>query len=136
MSEFTAIQGVRWGRVQHLTGPEGGAATEGAPGPDFVFSLDGPPYLELVRVRLGTVWGELGPHHAAVWCDDLAEAGERVLAAGWMWEHGKYFRSAAGVRHELVPRSTYQPRLRRYLDGGDMFLAGDGPESFEMRHLP
>jgi hypothetical protein len=124
MVELSSSLGVTWGREQFLAGP--GAGGE----PDFGFSLGGPPYYELIKVRPGTVWANLGPHHVAVWCDDLAEAGMRVLAAGWRWEQGKYFVSRTGVRHELVPRGSYGPRLRRYLDGGDMFLAGDGPESY------
>lgn len=126
MSEMATALDVTWGRPQVVTGLPRAAAD----GPDFVFSLAGPPYYELIRARPETVWHTPGLHHLGVWCDDLHRAGVQALAAGWRWEQGKYFFSPTGVRHELVPRQTYAPRLQRYLDGGDMFAPGDGPESF------
>jgi hypothetical protein len=127
MLEMAASLGVTWGRPQLVANLPSGTAD----GPVFVFSLEGPPYYELIRARPATVWHAPGLHHLGVWCDVLHRAGVEALAAGWQWEQGKYFFSSTGVRYELVPRQTYAPRLRRYLDGGDMFAPCDGPESFQ-----
>jgi hypothetical protein len=127
MEEYRDLLGLTWGRMQYVHPVNPDDAERKA---DFVFSLGGPPYYELVRARPETVWSTPGLHHLGVWCDDLTADAEHLLAAGWQWEQGKYFLSPTGVRHELVPRASYQPRLRRYLDGYDMFAEGDAPESY------
>jgi hypothetical protein len=55
----------------------------------FVYSTGAEPRLELMEPIEGTVWriptreGALASaHHIGVWCDDLAEASARLVAAG------------------------------------------------------
>ncbi len=71
------------------------------------YSLEGPPYLELVEERSGAVWaaGALGLQHVGLWTDDLEGSVTRLEAAGL----------PGRVRH--VPREG-QPALFSYHDGG------------------
>jgi hypothetical protein len=71
------------------------------------YSLEGPPYLELVEERSGAVWaaGALGLQHVGLWTDDLEGSVTRLDAAGL----------PGRVRH--LPREG-QPALFSYHDGG------------------
>jgi len=48
------------------------------------YSLQGPPYLELVEERSGNVWGadSLSLNHVGFWADDVAAGVERLTRAG------------------------------------------------------
>lgn len=71
------------------------------------YSLEGPPYLELVEERSGDVWaaGALGLQHVGLWTDDLEGSVTRLEAAGL----------SGRVRH--LPQEG-QPALFSYHDGG------------------
>ena len=71
------------------------------------YSLEGPPYLELVEERSGAVWaaGALGLQHVGLWTDDLDGSVARLDAAGL----------PGRVRH--LPGEG-QPSLFSYHDGG------------------
>jgi len=71
------------------------------------YSLEGPPYLELVEERSGAVWaaGALGLQHVGLWTDDLEGSISRLEAAGL----------PGRVRH--VPGEG-KPALFSYHDGG------------------
>jgi catechol 2,3-dioxygenase-like lactoylglutathione lyase family enzyme len=71
------------------------------------YSMQGPPYLELVEERSGGVWATeaLGLQHVGLWTDDLAGSIERLDAAGL----------PGRVRH--VPAEG-SPALFSYHDGG------------------
>jgi catechol 2,3-dioxygenase-like lactoylglutathione lyase family enzyme len=121
MAALGAALGARWGKPEHRS-----AIRDTPTGPQrydsvFAFSLDGPPYWELIGRLEGTPWSRVGFHHAGLWCDDFDTAAERRVAAGWQWESGKYFQGPDGVRYELVPRGPYEPRIARYLAGGPFF---------------
>ena len=49
------------------------------------YSMDGPPYLELIEERSGGVWAAdaLGLSHIGFWAPDVAAAAEKVAAGGW-----------------------------------------------------
>jgi catechol 2,3-dioxygenase-like lactoylglutathione lyase family enzyme len=121
MASLRTALGVRWGSPEYRTAeretPQGKQTFTSV----FAFSLDGPPFFELIGRQEGSPWAEPGFHHAGLWCDDFVEAAALRVAAGWRWESGKYFRGPDGVRYELVPRGPYQPRLARYLAGGPFF---------------
>jgi hypothetical protein len=72
MEELGRVLGLTWGRVQRkhliIDTPTGPTPTEVC----YVYSLDGPPYLEVIERRTGTVFEDVGLHHIAVWCDDPA----------------------------------------------------------------
>jgi hypothetical protein len=71
------------------------------------YSLEGPPYLELVEERSGAVWAAsaLGLQHVGLWTDDLEGSIARFEAAGM----------PGRARH--LPREG-QPALFSYHDGG------------------
>lgn len=87
---------------------------------EFTFSIQGPPYIELIQAKgTGThgLHNGIGLHHIGAWVDDAAEhitamesAGVRpegVLRAG---EHvvGAFFRPSDlfGVRYEISPKAV------------------------------
>jgi hypothetical protein len=120
---------IAWGRVQRRR-----ATIETTSGPcsfesAFVLSLAGPLRWELIERRPDTPWAEIGLHHVARWCDDLGRAAQERIEAGWSWEAGKYYRSPTGVRTELVPRAEYEPRVARYVAGGEFFEPLTGEEA-------
>lgn len=88
----------------------------------YAYSVEGPPYLELIECAEGTVWtcnngGSAGVvHHVGYWSDDLAGDAARLERAGWSREltdaaEGSecrvlaYHRSPAGPRVEHVAMS-------------------------------
>lgn len=94
------------------------------------YSLEGPPYLELVEELSGGVWaaGALGLQHVGLWTDDLEGSIARFDAAGL---HGRvrhvpgegqpalfsYHDGGAGLWWELVS-TAFRPRLERRLRAG------------------
>lgn len=71
------------------------------------YSLEGPPYLELVEERSGAVWANdaLGLQHVGLWTDDLEGSIARLEEAGF----------PGRVRHQPAPG---QPALFSYHQGG------------------
>ena len=130
MEELGRVLGLTWGRVQRKT-----LIIETKTGPTptdvcYVYSLEGPPYLELIERRPGTVFEEAGLHHVALWCDDPEAESVRLEGEGWPresvnltpegnWAGALYHLGTAGLRIEVVDIATSGPRLCRYLDGGD-----------------
>lgn len=116
MTEMTQLFGLQWARLQ-----AGGL---------FTYSLQGPPYLELLKRREGTIFDTAGLHHIGLWVDDVNAEAARLEAEGCEPElvvrdedgnikPGCFFRTATGLRVELVQIGTSGPRLVRMLAGGD-----------------
>lgn len=95
---------------------------------DFVYSLGGPPNIELILRRPGTPWESLGLHHLGFWSDDSAAESRRFDERGFMKESvcldatgrptsGLYHLNADNLRLELVNIATSGPRFARYLTG-------------------
>jgi len=94
-----------------------------------VYSRNGPPHLELIQQREGTVWAETGLHHLGVWVDDFHETSADFEAKGCpleavasvaedgTWIAGPYHRTDEGLRIEIVDIGRSGPKLARYLDG-------------------
>ena len=91
------------------------------------YSLEGPPYLELVEERSGGVWaaGALGLQHVGLWTDDLEGSIARFDRAGLPGRvrhlpvEGKpalfsYHDGGAGLWWELVS-TAFRPRLEERL---------------------
>jgi Glyoxalase/Bleomycin resistance protein/Dioxygenase superfamily len=91
------------------------------------YSLEGPPYLELVEERSGAVWaaGALGLQHVGLWTDDLEGSIARLDGAGLPGRvrhlpgEGQptlfsYHDGGAGLWWELVS-TAFRPRLERRL---------------------
>jgi hypothetical protein len=87
------------------------------------YSLDGPPYLELIQEHRGSVWGADGLNltHIGFWADDLETAKRQLEESGLLsrvYEHDEQGRlarfsfhpSGGGVWLELV-RSSFQDQL-------------------------
>ena len=98
------------------------------------YSLEGPPYLELVEERSGDVWAAqaLGLQHVGFWTDDLDGSVRRLESAGFPSrvrhapDEGRpelfsYHEVAPGLWWELVSEA-FRPRLEARLttpeDGG------------------
>jgi catechol 2,3-dioxygenase-like lactoylglutathione lyase family enzyme len=83
----------------------------------FVYSRQGPPYLELIQAVPGTVWdvpaGTSRIHHIGIFVDDLEAEVQRLTNAGYELELAalgpdgrpgaiSYINTDLGVRQELV----------------------------------
>ena len=133
MTELTEVLGLRWGRVQRkeltMEGPAGRAEVDVC----YAYSLDGPPHLELIEQRDGTVFEAPGLHHLGVWTDDPAGESVRLDGCGWPresvivdaagnWGGGLFHTGGGGLRLEMVDIARSGPRLVNYLGGGDYAL--------------
>jgi hypothetical protein len=129
-ADLTAALGVSWARDQRRT-----ACLE-APGAPLVlamayaYTIEGPPYLEVIEQRAGSPFEQLGLHHIGLWSDDPAGESARLSAAGWpretvglapdgSWAGALYHRGVGGLRVEVVDIGVSGPKLARYLGGGD-----------------
>jgi hypothetical protein len=127
---LTAALGVTWASDQRRT------ACLDAPGRPleldmaYAYSLEGPPYLEIIEQRPDSPFERLGLHHIGVWSDDPAGESARLAAAGWpretvglapdgSWAGALYHRGPGGLRVEVVDITVSGPKLVRYLTGGD-----------------
>jgi catechol 2,3-dioxygenase-like lactoylglutathione lyase family enzyme len=130
-SELSAGLGLTWAKVQRRDvtrhTDDGRHDVEFA----FVYSLQGPPYMELIEQRRDDpLLAELGLHHIGVWCDDDRPAESARLeglgfplesvnvGADGAWTGGLYHQ-VGGLRVELVDMGRSGPGLCRYLAGGD-----------------
>ena len=77
-AELTAALGVRWSPIQDRELGEWRSR--------IAFSVDGPPYLEIIQGSPGSPWDAeaFGDqlHHIGYWSDDVAADGARLIAAG------------------------------------------------------
>ena len=116
MADLTRLFGLRWAALQF----------DGL----FTYSLQGPPYIELLKRRDGTIFDTAGLHHVGLWVDDVNAEAARLEAEGCEPElvnrdddgnvlPGCFFRTRDGMCVELVQIGTSGPRLLRMLAGGD-----------------
>jgi methylmalonyl-CoA/ethylmalonyl-CoA epimerase len=130
MEEIARALGLRWGRVQRrqveMEGPDGPVALEMA----YAYSLDGPPHLELIERRAGSIFDTVGLHHVGVWTQDRPGESARLESLGWpretvglcpdgTWAGGLFHTGTGGLRVEVVDVGRSGPRLLNYLGGGD-----------------
>lgn len=130
MDELSSVLGLTWGRVQRRE-----LTMESASGPApldvcYAYSLDGPPYLEIIEQRPDSVFADLGLHHLGVWTEDPASESARLDDLGWpretviltadgRWGGGLFHTGTGELRVELVDIARSGPRLVNYLGGGD-----------------
>lgn len=132
MERLTATAGLRWAAartlVTTLRTPAGEVSTE----VHLTYSVQGPPYLELIGEQPGTVWGSehRGFHHMGYWSGHFADDIETLTGAGFEFEaaavdeHGALSRFAylrephTGLRVELRDEAR-RPRMERWLRGED-----------------
>ncbi len=128
MHRLTASAGLHWAAARTLPvtlrTPAGEISTE----INLTYSVQGPPHLELIAVRPGTIWGSehLGFHHLGYWSgrftqdlDALARAGFE-FESGAVDEHGALTRFAylrephTGLRVELRDEAR-RPAMEQWL---------------------
>jgi hypothetical protein len=85
MSELTAATGVHWRDVGHRRIST--RLCDGVRNLDYtaVYTIEGPPHIELVGAMAGTPWWPAGPgqlHHLGYHADDLAAASAAMEKAG------------------------------------------------------
>jgi hypothetical protein len=94
----------------------------------FVYSLQGPPYLEVLERCPGTPWAEVGLHHLGLWSADQNAVTERLEGLGCPRyaalvndddpPTGAVFHSLGnGLMVEFVHEAVTKPRLARWLAG-------------------
>lgn len=128
--ELTEALGLTWARDQRrqacLEAPDHPITLYMA----YAYSLEGPPYLEIIEQRPDSPFAQLGLHHIGVWSDDPRAESARLEQAGWpretvglapdgSWAGSLYHRGTAGLRVEVVNIAVSGPKLVRYLTGGD-----------------
>lgn len=130
MERLTVSAGLSWASTRTLPTTLRTPAGEIATDVHLTYSLQGPPYLELIQEQSGTVWGSehRGFHHMGYWSgrfgddiDALTEAGFEFEAAA-VDEHGALARFAylrephTGLRIELRDEAR-RPRMEQWLRG-------------------
>lgn len=131
MADLGASLGLTWTEVvvrdaQRMWTPERGASTVPL---TFVYSQQGPQYIELLQGSPGSIWdsaGSPGLHHAGVWAD-VPTLTNSLLAKGWTLECSQlspdegygsftYVRSPTGFLLEPVDYRS-RPRIERWFAG-------------------
>jgi hypothetical protein len=115
MEELTRVLGLGWrGRIEGVSIMRRGTQERRVP-VDAVYSIEGPPYVELIRALPGTVWTSPGLHHFGYWAQDVSATAARLEGAGVPEVAGfvrdgqllgTYHRSASGPYIELIAASS------------------------------
>lgn len=130
MFRLSEILGVRWGEVSavalRMDTPERVVDAEC----EFVYSIDGPPFLELIGHTPEGPWNSIGLHHLGFWGDSLEDSADLLLGNGCTresvlvneagdWSGGLNVLTPDGLRLEIGRIGTGGPRLARYQRGGE-----------------
>jgi hypothetical protein len=128
--DLSEVLHLTWAKVQRRTStmdtPAGLVTVDVA----FVYTLEGPPYLELIERRDGSIFDQVGLHHIGMWSEDGAAESDRLGDLGWPREAvgvrpdgtrggGCFHVADCGLRVEVVDIGRSGPALLRYLAGGD-----------------
>ncbi|HVX22059.1 MAG TPA: VOC family protein [Acidimicrobiales bacterium] len=120
--------GLHWGDVVesdvHFETPSGPTPTQVR----FRYSLEGPPFLEVLERQDGTPWSEVGLHHLGLWGNGSRDTSAWLASGGCPretvlmtpdgdWVGGLFHILDDGLRIEIV-EDEVKPRLARYLGGG------------------
>jgi Glyoxalase/Bleomycin resistance protein/Dioxygenase superfamily len=90
MARLEATAGFRWAAPRvlpvSLRTVEGQLSTE----VHLTYSVDGPPYLELIEEQPGTIWSreQRGLHHLGYWSSRFTEDIDRLVQDGFAFETG------------------------------------------------
>lgn len=125
--------GLRWAKVQRTAMGVTVAGERVSRDISFVYSTDGPPYIELISVSEPPWAAKDGIHHLGYWTDDLVADLGALLADGYtLAARGRgfaYLSSPTGALVELVDTRSI-PMFDRWMAGGD-YLDPDGSVSAE-----
>lgn len=137
MDELSSTLGLSWplpqSRTRRFRGPTGTFDADLR----FVYSRQGPPYLELIEGIPGTPWdttpGRL--HHVGIWVDHLEQAARQLVETGAPIEltydtedlqSFTYHLLAPGIRVELVD-SARRPGVEAWIRGEPTDESGAAP---------
>lgn len=129
-AELTAALGLSWARDQCRSVCIEWAGVAQALDMAYAYTVEGPPYLEIIEQRPGSLYDKLGLHHIGLWSDDPAGESSRLAGLAWpresvglapdgTWAGALYHRGTSGLRVEVVDIAVSGPKLVRYLTGGD-----------------
>jgi len=101
------------------------------------YSIQGPPYIELIEDVTGNVWGNsaYGMNHTGFWAEDIVDARDRLERSGLIAlvqdasedpPRFTYHRAANGMWIELVGPG-FRPRLLERVRVAQERLSDDGP---------
>ncbi len=130
MDRLTVSAGLRWAAARNLPVLLRTPAGEITTHVQLTYSVQGPPYLELIEEKPGTIWGSehLGFHHMGYWSARLAADVDSMTRAGFEFEagavdeHGALARFAylrephTGLRLELRDEAR-RPQMEQWLRG-------------------
>jgi hypothetical protein len=128
--ELARALGLSWAKTQQREVLTDTAAGRRGVDITFAYSLEGPPYLELLERRDDSIFDHVGLHHIGVWSDDPSAESVRLSGEGFpresvnvkpdgTWTSGLFHTGGCGLRVEVVDIGTSGPRLAQYLAGGD-----------------
>ncbi len=91
----------------------------------FVYSREGPVYIELLEAVPGTVWETIGIHHLGVFCDHMEDEVSKLVADGYTHEGAslgadgslqgaQYITNDSGVRLEFQ-RGEFREQFMKML---------------------
>ena len=94
-------------------------------GVKFVYSREGPVYIELIEAVPGTVWEKIGIHHLGVFCDHMEDEIAKLEADGYTHEAAsigadgsfqgaQYITNDSGVRLEFQ-RGEFREQFMKML---------------------
>lgn len=135
MAELSATMNVTWATPVNNPGqavwtPDAGAQTIPL---RFTYSCEGPQHIELLEAPAATIWSgheNPGVHHQGVWVDDVANAVERAVSAGWScvaaglpptegYGGFAYVQPPSGMIVEFVTNAI-KPRFENWWNGGSL----------------
>jgi methylmalonyl-CoA/ethylmalonyl-CoA epimerase len=90
MEQLTASAGLRWAAARTLPVTLRTPAGEISAELSLTYSVQGPPHLELIAERSGTIWGseQAGLHHLGYWSSRFADDIDALTRAGFAFEAG------------------------------------------------
>ena len=133
MERLTASAGLRWAAARTLPvtlrTPAGEISTE----VNLTYSVQGPPHLELIAERPGTIWGSEHSrfHHLGYWSGRFADDIAALTRAGFEFEAGAVDEHGALTRFAYLrePHTGLRVELRDEArrPATEQWLRGDGP---------
>ena len=133
MQRLTASAGLRWAVARTLPvtlrTPAGEISTE----VNLTYSVQGPPHVELIAERSGTIWGSehAGFHHLGYWSGRFADDIDALTRAGFEVEAGALDELGALTRFAYLrePHTGLRIELRDEArrPATEQWLLGEGP---------
>lgn len=133
MERLGACAGLRWAAVRVIPVTVRTPAGDTSVQVSLTYSVQGPPYLELIAQQPGTVWGSeyCGLHHLAYWSSRLTEDVDALTRAGFEFEAGAVDEHGTLTRFVYLrePHTGLRVELRDEAARAatEQWLRGEGP---------